>query len=211
MSEKEKTDGEMNSVINVKAVLLDMDGVLVKSREAWFRAFNESAGVDRRTFNSKYWGRDLNKNLAEIGADRAHFCEEIFPKHALGVEMMEGVDEALRHLCEIGVILAVITNTTENCTRQILSRFGLDSYFEEVVTSDAVSRGKPDPEMVLHACSAVGVEPHEAVVVGDSAEDMIAGKRAGCYTVGLKVDGDRHIKNLGELPEMITATPKDSR
>ncbi len=189
----------------IKAVLLDMDGVLVKSKEAWFRAFKETAGVERETFDTRYWGRDLNKNLAEIGGDRVHFCEVVFPRHSDAVEIMGGVDEALKQLREAGLSLAVITNTTEKCTRQILSGFGLERYFQTVVTSDTVSRGKPNPEMVIHACNALGVEPREAVVVGDSEEDMSAGKSAGCYTVGFKIEGDDRIKDLRELPQIITA------
>ena len=208
--EKEKTektakDAKQHRQRDIKAVLLDMDGVLVKSKEAWFRAFKETAGVERETFDTRYWGRDLNKNLAEIGGDRVHFCEMVFPKHSDAVEIMGGVDEALKQLREAGLSLAIITNTTERCTRKILSGFGLEGYFQTVVTSDTVSQGKPHPEMVIHACSTLGVRPREAVVVGDSEEDMSAGQKAGCHTVGFKVDGDDRIEDLSELPQLITA------
>jgi HAD superfamily hydrolase (TIGR01509 family) len=187
----------------IEAVLLDMDGVIVDSREAWFQAFQQTTGISREAFDERYWGRDLNANLIELGLRKKAFCHEVFPQHATWVKKMDGVEKTLHQLLEKGLSLAVITNTTASCTRNILSRHGLTDFFHAIVTSDAVEHGKPDPEIIERACAALKVSPLQAVVVGDSPHDIRAGKRAGSWTVGVGVDGDDRINALHELPALL--------
>ncbi len=63
-----------------------------------------------------------------------------------------------------------------------LKPFGLENYFEELVTADDVQNSKPDPEGILLAVTRLGVKPRESMYVGDSPADIVAGRRAGVLT-----------------------------
>lgn len=192
---------------DLEAVLLDMDGVVVDSREAWFRAFQEAAGVERATFEAEFWGRDLEDNLAAVGAEPRSFCQEVFPRHADAVVPATGARETLEALRAGGLMLALITNTTADCTRGILRRFGMDVLFDEIVTVDAVRGGKPRPDPIELACSRLDIAPGCALMVGDSAHDIAAGRRAGARTVGLGIDGDERITDIRELAPLLGLAP----
>lgn len=92
--------------------------------------------------------------------------------------------------------LGVVTSDDARGTLEHLEWLGIASRFRTVVTRDRVRDGKPAPEMAVTACRALGLEPAETVVIGDSNADMLMGKAAGlAYTVGIMApDGSsRHL------------------
>jgi phosphoglycolate phosphatase len=91
-----------------------------------------------------------------------------------------GVIEGLRALRAARLPLACITNKAERFTLDLLQRTGLDGFFPVVVCGDTVVRKKPDPEPVLTACARLDVRPADAVMIGDSANDVQAARAAGC-------------------------------
>jgi phosphoglycolate phosphatase len=91
-----------------------------------------------------------------------------------------GVIDGLRALHGARLPLACITNKAERFTVDLLKRTGLDGFFDVIVCGDTVTRKKPDPEPVLAACARLGVQPSEAVMIGDSANDVQAARAAGC-------------------------------
>jgi len=106
-----------------------------------------------------------------------------------------GVREGLAAMSAAGLALACVTNKSARFAGPLLDAAGLAGHFQAVVTGDAVGNRKPHPEPVLHACALLDVEPAEAVVVGDSANDAHAARAAGCtfllvpygYREGLEV------------------------
>jgi HAD superfamily hydrolase (TIGR01509 family) len=179
--------------------LFDMDGVLVDSKEAWFRAFREVGGITRDDFEDRYWGRDLQANLDELGSGKEEMCDSVLVRHLDAVELVAGVREVLGAL---EGHKALVTNTTTGCTERILRDNGLDGAFHAVLTSDQVSRGKPDPALLREAMERIGASPRTTMMVGDSEEDMEAGRRAGCMTVGIGVVGDFIATSIRDLPEI---------
>jgi phosphoglycolate phosphatase len=91
-----------------------------------------------------------------------------------------GVIEGLRALHAAGLPLACITNKAERFTVDLLQRTGLDGFFAVVICGDTVARKKPDPEPVLTACARLDVRPADALMIGDSANDVQAARAAGC-------------------------------
>ena len=180
--------------------LFDMDGVLVDSREAWYRSFRELGDISREEFENEYWGRDLEKNISDLGTTRQRLCGEVFPSHSGSIRKVEGAEEVLESL---DGPKALITNTTGGCTSEILSSHGLEGYFDRIVTSDQVDEGKPDPSMVRKALDLLGAEPGRSVVIGDSPHDMEAGSKAGCITIGIGVDGDYRADTLRDVPGLV--------
>jgi len=68
---------------------------------------------------------------------------------------------------------------------------------------DDVKRRKPAPDMILKACKILKVKPKNTILVGDTKNDMIAGKRAGCITVGYKMMGDYRIDKLYSITRFL--------
>ena len=81
--------------------------------------------------------------------------------------------------------LTVVSARDERSTGVFLDQFELRDHFVEVVTSQTCERTKPYPQPVLHAANAMGLDPRECVMIGDTTVDILAGRRAGAQTVGV--------------------------
>lgn len=99
-----------------------------------------------------------------------------------------GVREGLDYLKGAGYKLGCVTNKAAAFTEPLLKDMGIYHYFLIVVSGDTVAKKKPDPMPLLHAATLLGVEPHHALMVGDSMSDVKAARAAGfqivCLTYG---------------------------
>ncbi len=91
-----------------------------------------------------------------------------------------GVREGLRTLRDFGLPLACVTNKTARFTGPLLSATGLDGYFATVISGDSLPTKKPAPEPLIEACRRLGVPVGNALMVGDSQNDALAARAAGC-------------------------------
>jgi len=187
------------------ALLFDMDGVLIDSLDAWWHALNDALAmfnheqITRDEFIHTYWGHDLQSNLKRLhlNPEVATFCNLTYGDHLDDVQIYPETKPTLTKLAAYRK--AIITNTPADCTREILKKFDISDYFQTIVTSDDVTKAKPDPEIVFKACDNLQVEPCTVVLVGDTESDVKAGRSAGCTVVGIRVNADITIKNLSEL------------
>ncbi|WP_304334675.1 phosphoglycolate phosphatase [Conchiformibius steedae] len=92
-------------------------------------------------------------------------------------------EAALGLLKSLGLPLAVITNKNETLAVKLLRDLGLDAYFSMVVGGDTLPERKPSPEPLRHVAEILGVEPEHMLMVGDSANDILAAKAAHCPNV----------------------------
>ena len=95
-----------------------------------------------------------------------------------------GVAESLREWAGT-YPMALLTNKPLDMTRAILSGLALDRFFPDVIGGDSFGSKKPDPEGLLHLMKTRGAPPGETLMVGDSRNDVLAGKRAGARTCGV--------------------------
>ena len=186
-----------------------MDGVLVDSIDSWFsslnsalKAFNIDA-ISRNDFVEKYWGHDLYDNLDRMGLDHeiGRLCNNMYGENINSVKFDSGIIDVLKEFKYYKK--GVITNTPKDSAFQILKKFDIQQFFDIIITSDDVSKAKPDPEIVLKACEVLNVEPKNVVLIGDTDSDIKAGKAANCIVIGLNIDADYTIKNLSELTTLI--------
>jgi phosphoglycolate phosphatase/AHBA synthesis associated protein len=192
-----------------RAVLFDMDGVLVRSEEVWFKVC-EAAGV-------KFRGRALTREefFPTFGqgtaADIPVFglkttVEELdafyvteFVKHLDAMWVNPEARPLLEALAAKGVKLGLVTNTVSPLAVQILAKAKLDGIFGSLATADRVALAKPAPDLVQLGCRELGVEAKDAWMVGDSRFDRMAAGSAGVHFIGLRIDGDRRVERLAEL------------
>ena len=193
----------------VKAVLFDLDGVLVDSYEAWFLTYNQTLNylgfkpVTKKYF-SKYFGNPVEDDIKRvfIGKTPKEVMEGYalhFPKNAKYVRLFPKVKEVLSFIEKKKIKVGLISNSHIKIVLSILKHFKIIKYFDAVVTRSDVKRGKPAPDMVLKACKMLKIKPKDAVLIGDTKNDIVAGRRTGCFTVGYKIRGDIKIRNLKEI------------
>ncbi len=195
--------------IKPAAILFDMDGVLVDSLDSWVLALNAALKafghkeLTRNEFIEKYWGHDLYDNLKKMNLNEevGTFCTSAYGKHLGAIKIYPDTISTLEKLK--GYKTGIITNTPKQCTHQILKNFDIEKYFDIVMTSDQVLRGKPYPDLVFKACSVLNVKPKDVVLIGDTDSDVKAGKSAGCTVVGINIKADYTIKRLSELTNRI--------
>jgi len=177
-------------VRTVRAVLFDLDGVLVDSREATERVWRDWAarnGIDEAELLSAMHGvrsveviRALRPELDAVA--EAEGVEEMQAADVEGLRAIPGAAEALLALREDRV--AVVTSGTRPLAEARLEAVGIAPP-EVMVFAGDVERGKPDPEGYLTAARRLGVDPAEALVVEDSPPGIEAGRAAGAATVAV--------------------------
>ncbi|WP_259781019.1 phosphoglycolate phosphatase [Aestuariispira ectoiniformans] len=125
----------------------------------------------------------------------------------------DGVHETLTALRAKGHRLAVCTNKPETATRRLLDILGLADYFEDLVGGDSLPVRKPDPGHILALLDRMQVSPKDAVMVGDSGNDIFAGRDAGlktilvtfgyCRTPHEKLPADAMVDHFSQIPDIL--------
>jgi len=96
-----------------------------------------------------------------------------------------GALEALKAQKDLGILIGVCTNKPQRPTEQILEGMGLAPYVDLAIGGDAIPKKKPDPSHPLALLEKLGVDPKDALLVGDSPNDIDAGKDAGLPTIAV--------------------------
>jgi mannitol-1-/sugar-/sorbitol-6-phosphatase len=203
-------------VRRVSAVLFDLDGVLVESRESTERvwlAWAQRNGIEEGALRSAMHGvrsgdvvRALRPDLDSVA--QAAEIERLQAEDVEGLAAIPGTAAALGALR--GDRIGVVTSGTRPLALARLAAVGLEPP-AVIVFADDVSRGKPDPEGYLTAASRLGADPVEALVVEDAPPGIEAAKAAGMAAVALPtthareelVAADVVIESLEALPELL--------
>ena len=114
-----------------------------------------------------------------------HVAIESFKRHYAAVNgqftlVYPGVIEGLQAWKASGVKMGVVTNKPGMFTEALLERMGIADYFDLVVSGDTTPNKKPHPEPILHACRLFNVRPDRNLHIGDSENDILAARAAGC-------------------------------
>jgi phosphoglycolate phosphatase len=199
----------------MQALLFDLDGTLVDTLGDFVVVLghvHDALGLPQpsREFLLHTIGRGsehlIRTCLAHAGAGAERFDEawalyqrEYTARNGEHAEVYPGVRETLALLQDRGLPLACVTNKPGPFATELLRRKGLDGAFAHVFGGEAFARKKPDPMPLLEACRALGTQPGDTWMVGDSSNDAKAAHAAGCPLV-LVTYGYNHGENILEVP-----------
>ena len=147
-----------------------------------------------------------------LAAFRRHYAES----NGRAAKPYPGVLDGLAALRAAGLPLACITNKAEAFTGPLLERCGIADRFAVVVSGDSLPRHKPDPMQLVWAAGRLGVKPQDLLLIGDSVNDFLAARAAGCpvflvpygYNEGRDVrelDCDAIVPTLADAARLIAA------
>lgn len=182
----------------IKAVVFDMDGVLIDTEKHYYEAWQEAAGSFGYDFRSEHalMLRSCDANVAAkmmkgiFGEDFDYFAvrevrrglvAERLKKY--GLEKKPGLDEILDYLKQNGIKTAVATATPIELTLQHLTKIGVKDKFDKIVSAKQVANGKPAPDVYLYACEQIGENPSDCIAVEDSPNGIKSAYAAGCKPV----------------------------
>ena len=182
---------------DIAAVFFDLDGTLVDSAPDMVVAMQRlrvergEPDADMRVIGhvvSKGGRAMIRRGFPQ--ADEA-LVETLLPRFlelyaeaiATHSRTFPGVDALLDTLEARAIPWGVVTNKPGWLARALLAELTLDHRCAALVTGDCLTRKKPDPEPLLHACALAQVDPTRSIYVGDDARDIEAGRRAGMGTV----------------------------
>lgn len=192
----------------IKAVLFDMDGVIIDSELMhkqieldMLKSFG--ANVERRdietmagTTTKEFWQTMKDRYNLSFAVDevvkvkRAKYFEELCATKDIGP--IEGIPELLQRLKDNKLKIALASSSPLNVIEKVVTEFKIREYFDVLVTGDYVERGKPAPDIFIYAAKEIGVNPEECVVIEDSGNGVRAAKAAGMKCIAFKNPNSGH-------------------
>jgi pyrophosphatase PpaX len=180
-----------------RAVLFDFDGTLTPSLPLWVKAFHIAVANTGVSFtDEEVIQRFFYRNWAEVAAELkfaslGEFRDEIhralriaFHDAQLFPEVLSILESCKRH----GLQTALVTSAPRVVIADVMPRLALHELFDHIVCADDVTKFKPHPEPVLMTLAALNRAPSEAIMIGDSTVDILAGKAAGTATALFMTD-----------------------
>ena len=211
--------------MNIKAVLFDMDGLMVDTESLATEAFIHSAkkqGYDMTKeetllvlgFTTKsiyeFWEnyfKNSDVSGKQLVDDHYKYIENIL--FTTGPRKMPYIEELLKYLKESNYKVAVASSSNMDHIINNMEKTGLKKYIDEFASGAEVENGKPAPDVFLLAAERLGVKPEECLVLEDSKAGVLAGSSAGAKVIMVpdmfKPDEDckekvyRIVNNLGEV------------
>jgi len=184
----------------LKAVIFDMDGVIVNSEplhhKAYFKMFEEfNLDVSNSLYES-FTGKStlaICKELCEIFdlnikpenlvlSKRKHF-KKIFDKD-IAFQMINGALDLIQNYFNNNLTLVLASSASMTNINRIFKKFDLDKYFKAKISGADLKESKPNPEIFIRAANHSGFNKNECLVIEDSTNGVIAAKSAGIYCVG---------------------------
>lgn len=181
----------------IKAIIFDMDGLMIDSERVTFECYQERLKDMNLTMDEEFYKTLLGKPIKGIYQRFYDVYGNDFPiqnviqdVHQLmaerfeteGVPVKKGLVELLHYLKDNNYKTIVATSSNRDREDKILAQAKITEFFDDSICGDEVTKGKPNPEVFLKSCQKLGVNVDEAIVL----EDSEAGIQAS-YDANIKV------------------------
>ncbi len=193
---------DLRPLSGIRAAIIDLDGTMVHTAPDFQVAINrmreelglaplhidtviEFVGKGSENLMRRVLGVDFDADEVERRFDQAlqRYQHHYLQINGLHSTVYPGVREGLAAMRERGLRLACVTNKPIAFARPLLEKTGLLDFFEVVYGGDSLPRKKPDPLPMHTVCRDFGLQPHQAVAIGDSSNDAGAARAAGCHSL----------------------------
>lgn len=196
----------------IKAVIFDMDGVLIDAREWHYEALNRALGlfgysVTRYdhlvTFDGLPTRKKLEMLTRERGLPRALHAFVNDLKQRYTTELVHTSckpifhhEYALSSLRARGYKMAVASNSIRATIDLMMEKSNLAKYLEFTLSNQDVVEGKPDPEIYLACIARLGLQPTECLIVEDNEHGVLAATRSGAHVLRVANPTDVNLDNI---------------
>ncbi len=186
--------------MRLQAVLFDMDGTLLDSAPDFIaicQAMRAERGLppgDEKAIRDVVSGGaramvatafEMDPEAPEFEPLRLEFLERYQNHCAVLTRPFDGIDELLADIEQAKLIWGVVTNKPVRYAEPIMEQLGLAERSAVLICPDHVKNSKPDPEMLLLACSMLNLDPASVLFVGDDLRDIESGRAAGTRTAAV--------------------------
>jgi pyrophosphatase PpaX len=178
-----------------RAVLFDLDGTVLNTNNLIIQSFKHVfREINGQSIASEAivacFGEPLRVSLQRLSPDNWEVLLEEYRRFSLLhhddlTEIFQGAKECLELLRDSRIKLGIVTSKMRSTALKGLDLFELTPFFDGIVGMEDCQQHKPDPDPVIKGCQAVGVNPTEAFMVGDSVFDIKSAKAAGAYAIGV--------------------------
>lgn len=198
--------------MKIKAVLFDMDGVLIEAKDWHYEALNQALQlfgyeINRFEHLTSYDGLPTSMKLKKLTLEKGlpnqlhGFINEM--KQQYTVSMIQNLcrprfnhEYALSKLKSEGYRLAVGSNSIKMTIKMMMDYAKLTDYLEFMLSNQDVKNAKPDPEIYLTAMSRMGLTPSECLIVEDNENGVKAAKSSGAHLLVVKTVDEVNYDNI---------------
>lgn len=196
----------------IKAILFDMDGVLIEAKDWHYEALNKALDlfgmpISRYDHLTIFDGLPTRKKLQMLSLERGlpeelhEFINELKQAYTMDVVQVNCKpnfihEYALSFLKSKGFMTAVCSNSVRNSVETMMDKAGLLKYLDLILSNEDVTHGKPDPEMYLKAIDHFGLSPEECLVVEDNENGIRAAQASGANLMIVKDPSETTLENL---------------
>lgn len=196
----------------IKAVIFDMDGVLIDAKDWHYEALNQALSlfgmeISRYDHLVTYDGLPTKKKLEMLSVERGlpeslhAFLNEL--KQSYTIEMIATRcrptfhhQYALSKLSSMGFLIAVCSNSVRATVELMMKRAGLLENLEFFISNEDVAKGKPAPDMYLQAFERLSLAPNECLIVEDNPHGIAAARASGGHVMEVDSINDVNFRNI---------------
>ena len=210
----------------IRAVIFDMDGVLIDAKEWHYDALNRALAlfgfaITRAEHETVYDGLSTRQKLDMLSGrhglprDLHPFLNELKQQYTMDLVHQHCKptfhhEYALSRLKRLGYRLGVASNSVRNSVAVMMDRSHLAQYLDVMLSNEDVARPKPHPEIYTRAVRHFGLTPAECLVVEDNDNGVRAATAAGTHVLHVRDVNDVHLDNILARVRDITAAARSS-
>jgi beta-phosphoglucomutase len=198
--------------MKIKAILFDMDGVLIEAKEWHYEALNRALKlfgmpISRFDHLTSFDGLPTMRKLELLSLERGlpkelHvFINEMKQKYTMEIIHAQCKptfihEYALSNLKDKGYKLAVCSNSVRNTVETMMQKSALSGYLDFMVSNEDVIKGKPDPEMYLRSMEHFALKPTECLIIEDNENGIKAARASGGHLLEVKEINEVNLINI---------------
>lgn len=196
----------------IKAVIFDMDGVLIEAKDWHYEALNKALGlfgmeISRYDHLVTYDGLPTKKKLEMLSTERGlpvelhEFINEMKQQYTMEIVYAQCKprfyhEYALSRLRQAGYKLAVASNSIRKTVQIMMEQSALLDYLDFYLSNQDVAVGKPDPEIYTKTIQKLGLTPQECLIVEDNEKGIQAAKASGAWLMEVDEVAEVNYQNI---------------